>query len=225
MSEFLILLLSTDWFLPYWAEIGIDIREDKKIRIQDGCREIVDQIADGDDSVFLHSFSEHHRREAESKFVALLRRYEAEPEMEGTFDEWKNLSHRKLTAVVECARLNSQIPSADGSAGAPYLDFSIRAEVVKAWDAHAVKASVFRDICLDSKTRWDFRTQKLLVSPRTLVNQLWRVLLDHGFRAFWADLRVRLEPHQLQELVSWYRAVIRAEAHEDRPDLIPSYIG
>jgi len=224
MTEYLVLLLSTDWFLPYWTEIGINIAEHKKVGIQQGCRQIVDQIADGDNSTFVRSFSEHLRQEAESKFLTLLRRWEAEAEVSATLKEWENLSHRELTAVVECAMLNAQIPSADSSGDVPYLEFAIRAEIVKAWEVHSLKSSVFRDICLSSKTNWDLRTQKLLSSPKTLVNQLWRVLLDHRFRAFWADLQNRLTSQQLQELVSWYRAMVKAKAHEDRPDLIPWYI-
>ena len=224
MTEYLVLLLSTDWFLPYWTEIGIDIDEGKKVVIQQGCRQIIDQLVADDNSTFVRSFSGHLRQEAESKFLALLRRWKAEPEVSETFREWENLSHRELTAVVECARLNVEVPSADGSGNVPYLEFTIRAEVVKAWEAHGLKASVFRDICLSSKTTWDLRTQKLLSSPRTLVNQLWRVLLDHRLRAFWADIQTHLSSQQRQELVSWFRAMVRAKAQEDRPDLIPSYI-
>lgn len=224
MTEYLVLLLSTDWFLPYWTEIGIDIANAKKVGIQQGCRQIIDQITNGDDSTFVLSFSEHHRQEAESKFLTLLRKWESEPEVSATFREWENLSHGELSAVVQCAMLNAEVPSADGSGNVPCLEFAIRVEVVKAWEAHSLKASVFRDICLSSKTTWDLRTQKLLSSPRTLVNQLWRVLLDHRFRAFWMDLQKRLSSQQLQELVSWYRAMVKAKVHEDRPDLIPSYI-
>lgn len=224
MMEYLIILLSTDWFLPYWTEIGVDVPENKKAKIQKGCRQIIDEILDGADSFYLASFHEERKQETGRKFLALLRQAEAEPEVSTTFREWANLSHNELTAVVECAMLNAEIPSADGSGNVPCLEFPIRAEVVKAWDAHSLKASVFRDICLSSETAWDLRTQKLLTSPRTLVNQLWRVLLDHRFRAFWTDLQRRLSSQQLQELVSWYRAMVKAKAHEDRPDLIPSYI-
>jgi hypothetical protein len=224
MTDYLVLLLSTDWFLPYWTEIGIDITDDKKVGIQQGCRQMIDEILDGADSFYLASFSEERKHLTESKLLALLRQWEAEREMTATCDEWENLSHGELTAVVECAMLNAEVPSADGSGNVPYLEFAIRAEVVKAWEAHSLKASVFRDICLSSKTTWDLRTQKLLSSPRTLVNQLWRVLLDDRFRAFWTDLQRRLTSQQIQELVSWYREMVKAKAHEDRPDLIPSYI-
>ena len=67
------MLLSTDWFLPYWTQIGMEIAKDKKIGIQQGCREIVEHITAGDESTFIRSFSENHKQEAESQFLALLR--------------------------------------------------------------------------------------------------------------------------------------------------------
>lgn len=224
MADFLILLLSTDWFLPYWIEIGIVFPENKKIIIQTGCRQIVEGLLGGADSFYLVSFSEERKKVTRERFLALLRQWETEAEMSVALGERENLSHKELTAVVACAMLNAEISSADGSGNAPDLEFAIRAEVVKSWEAHRLKASVFREICLSSKTSWDIRTQKLLSSPRTLVNQLWRVLLHHRFRAFWRELQNRLSSKQLQELVSWYRAMVKAKAQEDRPDLIPSYI-
>jgi YqeY-like protein len=224
MTDLLIMLLSTDWFLPYWTEIGIDFAEDKRIRIQQGCREILEEILHGADSYFLAEFSERRKQATESRFIALLRRYEAEREVSAALKEWGNMSHRELTAVWECASLNRLIPSADGSGAVPYLELPIRAEVVKTWEAHALDPAVFENICLSSKTEWDIRTQKLLVSPKTLKNQLWIVLLDHRLRAFWADLRERLTPQQLQQLTSWYRAMIKITSKDDRPVVLPFYM-
>jgi hypothetical protein len=225
MTEFLIFALSTDWFLPYWEEIGIFIAGDKKVCIQQGCRQIVDHLAGGDDTTFMLSFTEGDRHKAHSEVVSLSRKCDAEPEISSTVEEWRNLSSEELTAVVQCAGLNSLIPSVDASVDLPHLEFGIRAKVVRAWEPHKLDASVFRDVCLNSKTEWDLRMRGLLSIPRTLPNQLWRVLLNRRFRAFWADVQECLSPQQVQELVSWYRAVIKAKTHQERPDLIPSFIG
>ena len=223
MTDYLIMLLSTDWFLPYWTEIGIDIAEEKRIGIQQGCREILEEILGGADSLYLANLSKERKEATKSKFIALLRRCEAEREVSATRTEWGNLSNRELTAVVQCAGLNRDIPSADGSGAALYLELPIRAEAVKTWEAHDLDPAVFEDICLSSKTEWDIRTQKMLTSPKTLKNLLWRVLLDHRLRAFWADLRERLTPQQLQQLASWYRAMIKTISKDDQPAL-PSYM-
>jgi hypothetical protein len=224
MIDYLILLLTTDWFLPYWKEIGIDIPENEKSDIQRGCRHIIERILNGTGSFYFVSFSEERKRMTSNEFFALLQQWGVERDFQATFDEWAKMTPGELTAVFKCAMLNEEIPSADGSSDIPFLEFAIRAEVMKAWDIHSLKASVFRDICLNSNTNWDLRTQELLSSPRTLVNHLWRVLLDHRLRVFWIDLRKCLSSQQLQELVAWYRTVVKTKAHEDRPDLIPSYI-
>jgi hypothetical protein len=105
--DYFMMLLSTDWFLPYWPEIGIDIAEAKRVGLQQGCREIADQILGGANNYFLADFSEERRQETHSMFLALLRRWNAEPEMRATWNEWTNLSHQGLTCsrgvrVVEC---------------------------------------------------------------------------------------------------------------------------
>jgi hypothetical protein len=217
MIEYLVLLLSTDWFFPHWNRIGIELPQSKKTCIQQGCREIINEIT-------VTSFYDYLRQGAESKFLALSLRCDAEREMSATRKEWAELSHRELTAVVSCASFNRDIPSADGSGVVPHLEFPIRAEVVKTWERYALDPSVFHDVCLSSQTEWDIRIRKLLVSPKTLVNQLWRILLGHRLRAFWADLRQRLTAQQLQELTSWYRAMIKIASRDNAATDLPSYI-
>jgi hypothetical protein len=224
MIDELIMLLSTDWFLPYWAEIGIDIAEAKKVGIKQGCREIVDQLLGGADDYCLSDFSEARKLETDSRFLALLRLWDAQPEVSATLKEWANLSHQELNAVFACYWINSNLSSVDSTGSASSLEFHIRAEVVKAWELYTLAASNFGDICLRSRTKWDIRTRHFLSSPKALANQLWRVLLDRRLRAFWVNLRERLTPQQIQELVSWYREMFRSTWPGERPDPIPPYI-
>lgn len=224
MIDLLVLLLSTDWFLPYWQEIGIDVPENTRTLIQKGCREIVDEILDGKDSLFLVDLSQERRRETESEFISFLRSLGVEREASATVHEWANMTHAQLSAAWACAGLNREIPSAGNSGMGPHLEFPIQAEVIRAWDPHSLRPDVFRDVCLSSNTAWDIRTRKILVSERSLVNHLWAELLDHRLRAFWADLHKTLSPRQRQELVSWYREMIRHKSKGDRPIVLPSYI-
>lgn len=225
MIEYLILLLSTDWFLPYWTEIGIELDEEKKIEVQRGCRRIVDQITDGDSSLFLRSFSTSHRGRIESSFRSLLQASASEPQVSAIAKEWDNLSHKQLTAVWMCAMFNGEILAADGSATEPSLEFPIRAAVAKTWETYALSASTFQDISSASRTEWDKRIRTLLVSPKSLANQLWRVVLDHRLRAFWAEVRQRLTPDQLYKLVSWYHAMMpKNKLGQAESAQIPSYM-
>jgi hypothetical protein len=223
MTDDLIMLLSTDWFLPHWADIGIDLAEDRRIGIQQGCRQIINQILNGAESLFYCNFSEERKEETRSKFLELLRAWNAEAEVTATYQEWLGLSRPDLNAAWTCSHLNQKISLGDIPIDIPELDREVRAAVLKVWDQYALKPSTFRDICLNSKTEWDAYTRTALGEPSSLASQLHRVLLDHRLREFWIHLSQSLTSHQLQDLVSWYRLMIRSMSHEDRPDLIPSY--
>jgi hypothetical protein len=224
MTDYLIMLLSTDWFLPYWAEIGIIIDETKKSRIQRGCREIVIHMLGVSDSYFLGDVSEERKQVTRSRFLSLLRNCEAESEVLEAYLEWDSLSHQELAAAWTCSNLNRKMAMDDISGGGE-LDPRIRAEVIQSSSIHALNPSEYRDVCLKSKSNWDNYSQSIADKPHFLSNQLWRVLLHHRLREIWEDIRQKLTPQQLDELILWYRAMNKYMLHEDRSDLIPSYMG
>jgi hypothetical protein len=224
MIDFLVLLLSTDWFLPHWHEIGINIVEAKRIGIQQGCREIVDRLLEGRDRLYLADHSEERRQDTASRFSALLRLLDAKAEVSSVLQEWATLSHEALSAAVLCSWLNRKVASAATPGNALHLEDATRVEVMRAWEPREVRADVFRDVCLKSTTPWDQRTQNIFENPRSLVNQLWSVLLDRRLRAFWVTIRERLTPQQLQEFVAWYRIEVANTSGTRRPMPLPSYI-
>jgi len=223
-SDYLLILMSTDWFLPYWPEIGINIDSNKKVAIQRGCRRIVDRILDGADEIYLSDFSYERRQETCSRFQELLRNCSAEMEVAGTWEEWNSLSHRQLSVALICAALNSTIASSSDSAPELQLNPLIRLEADKEWKSHELSPSIFREVCLNSTTEWDIHTRAILASPRTLVNQLWRVLVFRHLRSFWAHLQRKLTVNQLQELRLWYRAMVIRELQTDRLESIQLFM-
>jgi hypothetical protein len=224
MTDYLIMLLSTDWFLPNWTEIGISIDIVKQVGIQQGCREIVDQMLSGCQDYYRSNVSPERRQETDARFLALLRKWEAESEVSEAHEKWASLSHEKLKSAFMNTSHTIDLVRGNAQESGSNLDFVIRAEVAKAWEEQHANAPRFSEICLESKSDWDAYTRSLLTSPQTLANLLNSVLRDRRFRAFWTDLRQRLTPQQLNELVSWYRAMTVNKLHEDRPDLIPAYM-
>ena len=224
ITDYLILLLSTDWFLPYWDEIGIELGSEKRIPIQQGCREIVREILQGRDDFFFSEFSQDRIRETGARFLALARESDAEDHIRQAWDEWAEQSNEALGATVECALLNREICAPDVNKPASSLAFHIRAEVAITWEQFALDASAFRRVCLESETEWDIWTRRILGSPISLVNQLWRMLLDRRLRSFWEHLLGRLTPAEVTELVKWYRAMTGMGHNEGAPGRIPSYM-
>jgi hypothetical protein len=224
LSDYLIILLSTDWFMPYWTEIGINIDEAMKTGIEQGSREIVKQIMNGADDYYRIDLSPRRRLETENEFVALLRRLDAETEVTETLEEWSNLSHEKLSSLTWYLNPTLILVKGKYMEGKPDLDISIQAVIINTSEKYDWDPSRYCDICKGSKSEWDIYTHGLMDNPEMLGIILWKVLMSHQFRAFWADIRQQLTTTKLEELKSWYRAMTMNLLHDERPDLIPPYI-
>src|SRR5712691_1758585 len=68
----LVMLLSTDWFSEYWSTIGLFLMAQKKILVQIGCREIVQQILSGAKEYWSTSFSKERIEKTISMFQSML---------------------------------------------------------------------------------------------------------------------------------------------------------
>jgi hypothetical protein len=225
LTDYLIMLLSTDWFLPYWAEIGIHIADQsKKARIQQGCRGILDRILSGSKDYYKRQDSPDLKAETASAFLALQRACNVETEMSEASEEWATLSHQKLYPAFTYWSHTIDLVQGQVQESGLTLSASIKEEVVKAWEKCHMHEPGFPDICRKSESAWDAYTRTLLTSPKTLANILNSVLRERSFRAFWNQLRQHLAPQQVEELTAWYRAMTKTKLHADRPDLIPSYI-
>src|SRR5262249_15263754 len=71
MIDQMIMLLSSDWFLPYWGMIGQSIDQQLQICVQQGCRAIVKQIVCGVEEYWLASFTVERQAETRSMFEKL----------------------------------------------------------------------------------------------------------------------------------------------------------
>jgi hypothetical protein len=225
LTDYLVMLLSTDWFLPYWAEIGIHIAdESKKAAIQQGCRGILDRILSGSKDYYKRQDSPDRKRETTSAFLTLLRACNAEAEVSEASEEWGTLSHEKLYPAFTYWSHTIDLVQGRARESGLTLSASIKEEVVRAWEKCHMHEPGFPDICQRSESAWDAYTQTLLNGPRTLANILNSVLRERNFKSFWNQLRQQLAAQQVEELTAWYRAMTKAELHVDRPDLIPPYI-
>lgn len=224
MTDTLIMLLSTDWFLPYWAEIGINIDEAKKVSVQLGCREIVAQILGGCSDYYRSNISPDRQQETASLFLVLLHKLNSEPEVLETHKEWAEMPKVRLNTSF--MYWNHTVALAQGRVqeSGLTLSASIKAEVAKALEEYQMDEPGFPDICQKSESTWDVYINTLLTSPKRLGSILNSMLRERSFRSFWNHLGEHLTPQQLQELAAWYRAMTVNKLHEDRPDLVPSYM-
>jgi hypothetical protein len=61
MVDKVVMLLSTDWFLPFWSVVGIEASQ-QKLCVQNGCRQIVHEVMNGANNYYHINFSDERLR-------------------------------------------------------------------------------------------------------------------------------------------------------------------
>ncbi len=197
--------MSTDWFLPYWLEIGINLTEDKKFAIQQGCREIVPQILGGSEDYFNSNHSSERKEETYSKFKALLRDLGTDRDLSKIYLKWAALSHSELTASFSFAMTTRGLVYGRSDEESQYLNADILTAIRETWTDPEPNADAYLDLCWKSMTSWDAYTRNVLGSPTALSSTLKSIFRHDRFMAFSAQLRLRLTPEQRVQLSLWYR--------------------
>ena len=203
--DHLVFLLSTDWFLPYWPEIGILISEPKKVHIQQGCRDIVVKILGDAEDYFHCSHSDERKRETYSGLRALLRRLEAENDFSQTCREWEALSHEELTASFSFSLITKDVVHGLGLERRPNLDASLLEVLRRTWSDRDPEADRYLDLCWKSMTPWDARIRNILGSPTVQSSTLKSVFRHKRFMTFARKLRQHLSQREREGLATWYR--------------------
>jgi hypothetical protein len=151
----LVMLLSADWFFPYWDLIGIFTKDKRKSLLREGCREIVRQIMSNATQYWHTNFSEARVKDTRAILDALLKRCELE---EVTVNRITGLISREDSPVDEGTRwllvsMTEQL--LDGSITAP-LDTAITEGLRREWEELQNLDEIdFEGSCLNSASVWD----------------------------------------------------------------------
>jgi hypothetical protein len=146
------MLLSTDWFAPYWTVIGIEAENEKQY-FQNGCRDIVRRLVGDAADYYLIDFSEN-RIEQTRKDLRLLART-------------CKLSKAAVTRIDELAANKSGRNQLEKTAwlfrhlcDELLTDNDLNQQVKPVLERSRAKFSIanelnFEEICLRSSTLWD----------------------------------------------------------------------
>jgi hypothetical protein len=212
MVDKLIMLLSTDWFKPYWSSIGIEVDEATKTSIQQGCREIIKQILSGAKSYYHISFTEERKKNTRAMLESLAKKSEAEPVLRA-IEEWAKMSDEEMKAAWIYTSFTDDLLSHNVRGGDPKLDPAIVAHMVKAQRKYDLASFEFLEKCESSETTWDQYTRELTPElPTALADTLAAVLTASRYETFWSTIRERLTTAQREELIAWYRDMAKARS-------------
>lgn len=210
-TDWLVLLLSTDWFFEYWRLLGADLPDAEKLVIQQKCRKVAMQImadAAGKDyysTIFSQERLERTRqlcKEAvgnEHLFEQLKRQFATVDTDEGS--AW-------LLQMVTEDIINDNLYTS--------LDPATVEFIRNVWSKSDVDSEELHDRCLESSSEWDLYTKSLTPGlPSRLADFLTEEVGVAYFDVFWLRLRKFLSADQKSVLIDYYRHAILQMSGQD----------
>ena len=205
--DHLVMLLSADWFFPYWDLIGIFTKDKRKSLLREGCREIVRQIMPTATQYYGTNFSVARVKESRAMLDALLKRCDLE---EVSVNRIIGIISSEGSPVDEGTRwlivcMTEQL--LDGSVTAP-PDIAITEGLRRVRDEWQNLDEIdFKGYCLNSASTWDqYLRNATPDQPTMLADYVSAIASNSEFELLWGFINVNLTAKQRHELLSWYRS-------------------
>jgi hypothetical protein len=224
----LVMLLSTDWFFPYWYTVGIGIAKEKRELFQRTCREIVKQIMSEADVYWNTSFAEARVNATYSSLQAALRECEANKftnnKVEGLL-AGQRVSYADEATAWLILTITEQLVT-DSLGEATPLSVELRNVVRESWDR--VKRPDpsnmnFAQLSASSASDWDNYIRSTTPDlPTRLSDYLFGIVSQDKFDLFWADVNASLSTNERRKLLNWYCKL--AESMTGEPLRLPQAI-
>lgn len=209
----LIMLLSTDWFSPYWLMLGIQMEGETRLCFREGCREIVKQILSGAREYYDRSYSEERLAHTRSMLEFLLQKCQADP---ATIDKISALARDEENRITDqptawLALVITQQLLQNSMGESPSLDSDLKQAVSTTWETlnrSEFPEPDFEQVCLGSKSEWDvFTRSRTPDEPAMLSDFMSSLASEEKFEQFWTAVRAKLSLGERRELLNWYRKV------------------
>jgi hypothetical protein len=158
MVDRVVMLLSTDWFLPYWYVVGIDASE-QKLCVQKGCRQIVHEMMNGATNYYHINFSDERLRATRQSVRDLARKC-------GLGESSEMILEDLVGSRPEREQFNMGAwlfrTLANNLANDDQLDASTKIVLERSRSKHAVMDDLdFEQLCSRSNSAWDNYTRSL----------------------------------------------------------------
>ena len=202
----LVMLLSTDWFFPYWRMIGILADDRRKSLLREGCREIVRQIMSSATQYWETNFSESRVRETRAMLDTLLERSDLD---EVNLNRIIGIASGGSSPIDDGTRwlivgMTEQL--LNGYVTAP-VDITIAEGLRRVRDEWITLDEIdFKKCSLNSVSKWDQYLRHATPDlPDMLAHHVSAIASDSRFDLLWGFINVNFTAKQRYELISWYR--------------------
>lgn len=199
-ADKVLLLLSTDWFAPYWPTLGIYLPADRKRAVQTELREEVRRAFVG--ATYWHAHFDPERIQSTKRALlqafrqdlvasrAISSAVQGSVPLEQSADVWL------LSSMTEML-----ISSGDDTLTAKIVE-SARC----AWQTAQGQAHDWRDICTRSQSNWDMFIKSLTPDLPCWLADFVTIELQSldAFGMYWAEFTEAIGSTERNELVRWY---------------------
>ncbi|MBK7749226.1 MAG: hypothetical protein IPI39_18470 [Candidatus Obscuribacter sp.] len=209
--DYLVMLLSSDWFFAYWDSIGVSFDESTRRKLQQSCRQIVKQIMldankIGSQSYFDTTFSPQRLEETQNQFFKALENIKGK-EVFAELLHNKRKNNRVLSDNDSWLLVCITKEFINGKVGCSSLSLSeSSADLIMQYGGQFFLINVDYDsLCLNSITEWDCYLRSMSIDqPTYLSDCLSDILRAKSLVLFWRNLSSKLTPSLTAEIVNWY---------------------
>lgn len=213
-----LMLLSSDWFLPYWAIFGLFLDASQKHTIQHAAQVSVQDFMRGTDVYWDISFDEQRERKTKKNFVDDLTRKGIQPEtstrlVNALTSAINNDSRDVATTIWLFQMICEMLREKDHGISAELLDFEILQKLRQELNSQkeAVAPIDFESVAFESETEWDKNLRAMTPDLPTFLSDFANSNLQTAseFKLLWCSLANKLSNHQRKSLVAWLIAESR----------------
>jgi len=223
----LVLILSTDWFAPFWSEIGLNLETVMHNKMKEGCRGIISKVlvkksVDGAEAFDYIDWSEACKLETKSRLLKLSKAVGVSDVVANVTEEWEGWDHDGLKSALMLRMFTDDLIDGATIEGIASPNFAIRAIVVDTDKRSDRDPNEFEKIEENCSSAWDRYLRDLLDDqPNALSTNLYHAINVHRMKVWWGYISARLTVEQRKELISWYRAMAESQMPFDP---MPSFV-
>jgi len=208
-TDRLTMLLSTDWFTPYWSTAGITVEPATRARLQQDCRTIVREFIGSAPTYWLTSFAADRIDESNRHFIAALQRQNLDHATMGRITDiviWLSSEDPENRSVSLLADLTRQLIAhkAENPTGLSAITETVLGD---AWETCEPKVPEIEGVCLRSATEWDRYILSLTPDlPTMLADYATSILRRNQLLCYWRIVEKTLLAAERSGLIGWYSA-------------------
>lgn len=199
------MLLSTDWFQPYWPLIGLQVPTDAQDGLKKALRDVVMDFVPKDGVYWNASFTDQRINATKDALLNLFDKYRAEGGLQARIEASVHAPTSDADEAWLLLSINELIFSGELSSGLP-SDL-----VQRLHDLWLIEEDVdFEALCLSSDSKWDVFVRSLTGQPSSMSDFVVHDFVQNDrFSSFWARVCGHMSHQERAQLVKCYEAVAR----------------